>query len=91
MKIALDEIKKTAKLSKFEITEDEAKLYAAQLSQILEWMGQLQNVDTSISEADAAFTTPLRRDEAELSPSAKDIVCAFNDKSGNLLKVRKVL
>lgn len=93
MAITIDEIKKTAKLAKFEITEEEAELYSAQLSAVLDWSAQLQNVDTSavaaaVQEENAA---PLRADKAAINPSAPAITADFNDKENNLLKVKKVL
>ena len=91
MKITEDEIKKTAALAKIAITEDEAKLYAKQLSSVLDWVGQLQAVDTSAVEDASAGAAPMRDDAPALSPSAADIVSAFNDKQDNLLKVKKVL
>ncbi|MDR1124277.1 MAG: Asp-tRNA(Asn)/Glu-tRNA(Gln) amidotransferase subunit GatC [Elusimicrobiota bacterium] len=94
MAITIDEIKKTAKLVKFEITEEEAKLYAAQLSDVLDWAAQLQSVDTSaaaVAAAPAQNAAPLRADEAAPCPAAPAIAAAFNDKENNLLKVKKVL
>ena len=91
MKISIEEIKKTAKLAKFDITEAEAQLYAAQMSDVLDWVEQLQSVDTTAVELTAPGAAPLRADEAVLNPAAKDIIAAFNDKENNLLKVNKVL
>ena len=91
MAITTDEIKKTAKLAKFEITEEEAKLYASQLSAVLDWAAQLQSVDTSAADAKAQDAAPLRADEAQTSPAAPAITAAFNDKENNLLRVKKVL
>jgi aspartyl-tRNA(Asn)/glutamyl-tRNA(Gln) amidotransferase subunit C len=92
MKISIEEIKKTAKLAKFDITEDEAQLYAAQMSDVLSWVEQLQNVDTTAgAEPRAQGYAQLRADGTALNPAAKDIAAAFNDKENNLLKVNKVL
>ena len=91
MSITIEEIKKTARQAKFDITEDEAKLYAAQLAPVLDWAAQLQSVDTSAIKETAPVPAPLRADEAVLNPAAKDIAAAFNDKENNLLKVKKVL
>jgi len=91
MKISVEEIKKTARQAKFDITEDEAKLYAAQLTSVLDWAEQLQSVDTSAVKETAAMPAQLRADEPVLNPAASDIVSAFNDSENNLLKVKKVL
>ena len=91
MSITIEEIKKTARQAKFDITEDEAKLYAAQLNSVLDWAAQLQSVDTSAVKETAPTPAPLRADEPVLNPAAPGIAAAFNDKENNLLKVKKVL
>ena len=91
MKITAEEIKKTAALAKIAIDESEAALYAKQLSAVLDWVGELQAVDTSAVEGECAGAAPMREDTAITSPAAADIVAAFNDKQDNLLKVKKVL
>jgi len=91
MKITVDEIKKTAVLAKMEITGQEAALYAQQLSAVLDWIGQLQAVDTSGADDMPGGAAQLRDDIPVLNPAAGDIAAAFNDKQDNLLKVKKVL
>jgi len=93
MKISVEEIKKTAKLAKFDITAQEAALYAQQMSAVLDWVDDLQKADTSaVNEEDFnTLPAPLRADIAAQSPAQPAIVAAFNDKEGNLLKVKKVL
>ncbi|MDR0734771.1 MAG: Asp-tRNA(Asn)/Glu-tRNA(Gln) amidotransferase subunit GatC [Elusimicrobiota bacterium] len=92
MAITIDEIKKTAKLAKFEITQEEANLYAAQLSAVLDWAAQLQSVDTSATAAaPVQNSAPLRADKAAINPAAPAITAAFNDRENNLLRVKKVL
>jgi len=91
MKITAEEIKKTAALAKIAITADEAALYAKQLSAVLDWVGDLQAVDTSGIEDALSSPAPMRGDVPAISPAAADIIAAFNDKQDNLLKVKKVL
>ena len=45
--ITSEEIKKLAALSKLSIADDEMELYSQQLSDILDYVSQLENVDTS--------------------------------------------
>ena len=91
--INLEEIKKTAKLAKFNITGEEAALYAKQMSAVLDWVAQLQSVDTSAPQASAEYSAaaPLREDEPQICAFAEDIASAFNDKEDGNLKVKKVL
>lgn len=91
--INLVEIKKTAKLAKFNITGEEAALYSKQMSAVLDWVAQLQSVDTSAPQASAEYSAsaPLREDTPHVCSCAEDIVSAFNDKDGGNLRVKKVL
>ncbi|MDR0952838.1 MAG: Asp-tRNA(Asn)/Glu-tRNA(Gln) amidotransferase subunit GatC [Elusimicrobiota bacterium] len=92
MKITLEEIKKTAKQAKIAITEDEAALYTKQLSAVLNWVEELQSIDTSsISEDEAKLSAPFREDKAFQNSAAAQIKAAFNDSQDNYLKVKKVL
>lgn len=92
MKINLEEIKKVAKLAKFDITDQEAQTYTNQMSTVLGWVDQLQSVDTSaVADGENDICAPLRADEPVLSAVREDIVSAFNDRQDNFLKVRKVL
>ena len=45
-KLSLEEVEHIAKLSRLELTDDEKKLYQNQLSSVLEYVGQLDEVDT---------------------------------------------
>lgn len=92
MEINLEEIKKVAKLAKFNITEQEAQLYTTQLSGVLDWVNQLKAVDTSCVEHKLEVVPARQREDSPvLNPAAQDIVAAFNDKQDNFLKVKKVL
>lgn len=91
METNLEDIKKTAKLAKFNITQEEAELYTKQMSAVLDWVAQLQKVDTSASSADNSAQAPLREDNPRLCEYTGEIRAAFNDKDGDNLKVKKVL
>ena len=89
--ITLDEIKKTAKLAKMEITEQEATLYTKQLSAVLDWVAKLQEVKTDLATADNSPCTYQRPDTPVPFENSAAISAAFNDKKDNFLKVKKVL
>lgn len=94
MEISLEDIKKTAKLAKFNITSDEAEVYTKQLSAVLDWVAQLQKVETNVSLGGVrlAGSAPLREDNPHCDEAcAREIRAAFNDKDGDNLKVKKVL
>ena len=92
--ISLEDIKKTAKLAKFNITSDEAEVYTKQLSAVLDWVAQLQKVETNVSLGGVRLvgSAPLREDNPHCDEAcAREIRAAFNDKDGDNLKVKKVL
>jgi aspartyl-tRNA(Asn)/glutamyl-tRNA(Gln) amidotransferase subunit C len=45
-KLSIQQIEHIAKLSKLELSKEEKELYSSQLSQVLEYVGQLSEVDT---------------------------------------------
>ena len=45
--ISSKEVKKIAKLAKLKLTDDEITLYSSQMSQIINYISQLNEVDTS--------------------------------------------
>ena len=89
--ITLDEIKKTAKLAKMEITEEEASLYTKQLSTVLEWVAKLQEVKTNTNLKEDIECTYQRQDIPVNFENSSALSAAFNDKKDNFLKVKKVL
>lgn len=89
--ITLDEIKKTAKLAKMEITEEEASLYTKQLSTVLDWVAKLQEVKTDTNQKEDIPCTYQREDVPVGFENSADLSAAFNDKKDNFLKVKKVL
>ena len=64
------DIKKIASLAHLEITDEEAKMYAPQMANIVEYVEQLKERDTEVCEAsiggltsEGEKTTTLREDE----------------------------
>ena len=89
--ITLDEIKKTAKLAKIEITEDEAALYTKQLDEVLNWVAKLQEIKETPVSQDNTPCTYQREDKPVSFENNAALIAAFNDKKDNFLKVKKVL
>ena len=68
MKLTKGEIKHIADLARLELTEAELKKYGSQLSDILSYINQLKEVDTTDVEPTAQITgleNALRQDEKE--------------------------
>ena len=51
MSISRDEVKKIGNLAKIKLTNDEIEIYSAQLTQIVDFMNKLDEVDTSKVES----------------------------------------
>lgn len=68
MKLTKKDIKHIANLARLELTEKELKLYGSQLSDILSYINQLQEVDTTDIEPTAQVTgleNVFREDKVE--------------------------
>lgn len=64
MKLSLDEVRHIAQLSRLALTGEEAELYAPQLSKIIDYVEQLNNLDTSAIEP-TSHIIPLNNVMAE--------------------------
>lgn len=83
MKLTIDQVKHVAKLANLPLTDEEEELYTDQLSNILEYIDQLNSVDTSrveptfnVSGQDTVMREDksadgLSQDEALLNAPAK--------------------
>jgi len=96
MKLTKGEIKHIADLARLELTEAELKKYGSQLSDILSYIDQLKEVDTTDVEPTAQITgleNALREDEKE-DWDKKEIEEAFRqapELKNRQIKVKRVL
>lgn len=95
MSLSPQEIEDIATLARLQLSDEEKTMYAEQLSAILDYVKMLDEVDTSMVEETCQVTglmNVIRDDEVvEISDEQKkDIIEAFPDKIGSLLKVKKV-
>lgn len=89
-KLDIDQIEHIAKLSKLELSEDEKELYTGQLSSVLEYVGELSEIDTENVEPTANVTglsNIWRDDEIEKSDINHDDIAknAPEFKDGNFV------
>jgi aspartyl-tRNA(Asn)/glutamyl-tRNA(Gln) amidotransferase subunit C len=86
MRITQDQVKQVAKLANLPITSEEEEIYAEQLSNILEYVEQLNSVDTTNVEPTFNVTGQsniMRQDEVSESLRQEDAVGnAANSKDG---------
>lgn len=92
-----EEVKNIAALAKLKVSDSEASLYAKQLSAVLEYMEQLEEVDVDLNSIDwkalmPDFSNRLGEDVAYDWPEdEKEIALSQSEREGDLIKVKKVL
>ena len=89
-----DEVLKIASLAKLYLSEDEVDLYTKQMNEILNYMHQLDELDTENVEPLSHVLDQLnmtRRDEEEPSLSCEDALSNAPDSDGEYFVVPKVI
>jgi aspartyl-tRNA(Asn)/glutamyl-tRNA(Gln) amidotransferase subunit C len=95
MTLTPQEIEHIAALARLSLTDEEKAAFQRQLSSILDYVGQLQKVDTSGVEPmshSVEVGNVLRADEVRACEEGtrKAMIDAFPEKDGALLKVKAV-
>lgn len=93
--ITKDEVRHIAKLAKLQLTEAETEKYAGQLSQILDFFGQLQEVDTE-NVPETSQVTGLknitRKDEIQVTENTDDLLkCTPHEVENHSIKIPKIM
>lgn len=94
MSLSKEEVQKVAKLARIELTDEEVTKFQTQLSAILEYIEQLQKVDTQGVEATAQVTgleNVWRKDEIAAEDLRDGVLDQAPEKVANLVKVKSVL
>ena len=93
-KITKEEVKKVAYLARLELNEDEINNHAQQLEKILEYIKQLEKIDT----VDVACTTRaievinvLRKDEKKNSDCINELLELGPSREDKYFKVPKII
>ena len=93
-KITNEEVKKVAHLARLELNEDEIKNHAEQLEKILEYIKQLEKIDTDdVPSTTRAIevTNVFRKDEKKNSDCAKDLLELGPSTEDTYFKVPKII
>ncbi len=94
MRLSREQVRHIAELAKLGITEEEAALFAGQLSEILEYAQMLNQLDTSAIPPTAQairMRSVTRRDEVQPSLSPDKILANAPQRQGNCFKVKLIL
>ena len=94
-KVTEDEVKKLAKLSAISLTDDDIKEFQKQIAEILQYVEQLQDIDTEGVKPTTQVTNlknVMRKDEiAKQQISSKELLKNVPEMEGDLIKVPKIL
>lgn len=94
MAIGIKEVEYVAHLARLELTPEEKEIFARQLDKILEYIGKLNEVDTTDIEP-TTHVLPLknvfRQDKQESSLPVEDVLKNAPAKERNLFKVPQVI
>ena len=94
MKIDKNTTLKIAKLSRIKIEDDEVDELSSQLSSIVDWVEQLNEVDTENVEPLSNVSMsklPLRKDIVSIENNSKEVLSNAPDKLENYFAVPKVV
>ena len=93
-RISADDVRKVAKLARLDLPEDRIATYTGQLESILEYVSQLERVDTEgIPETTRAVevTNVTRKDGVDPTPVREEILNQAPLREGDFFRVPKIL
>lgn len=94
MKLSPEEVRKIAELARLEIDPVEIEKYSTQLSNILNFVEKLNELDVSGIEPTAhaiSVPTPMRNDEPAEFKNQEEVLSQAPDREGRFFKVPKVI
>jgi aspartyl-tRNA(Asn)/glutamyl-tRNA(Gln) amidotransferase subunit C len=96
MSLSLDEVRRIAVLARLELSPDEERVFQGQLSAILEYVKQLEELDVSGVEPmthalAAGEAAPLREDEVRPSLAPDVALAAAPAREGTFFKVPRII
>ena len=92
--ISSDDVRKVAQLARLDLPEDKIAAYTDQLESILEYVSQLQQVDTEgVPETTRAVevTNVTRGDAVQATPVREEILNQAPQREGDFFRVPKIL
>ena len=92
--ISADDVRKVAKLARLDLPEERIATYTGQLESILEYVSQLEKVDTEgIPETTRAVevTNVTRKDGVDPTPVREEILNQAPLREGDFFRVPKIL
>ena len=93
-KITKEEVKKVAQLARLELNEGEINKHAEQLEKILEYIKQLETIDTNevpCTTRAIEVTNVFRKDEKKNSDSTEELLGLGPSREDQYFKVPKII
>ncbi len=93
-KITKEEVKKVAQLARLELNEDEINNHAEQLEKILEYIKQLEEIDTDnvpCTTRAIEVTNIFRKDEMKNFENTEQLLDLAPSREDNFFKVPKII
>ena len=93
-KISSDEVKKVAQLARLELNENEIQKHAEQLEKILEYINQLEKIDTDNIECTTRaieVANVLRKDENKNYKNPEELLDLAPSRENKFFKVPKII
>lgn len=94
MKLSLDEVKHIARLSRLALSEEESALYAPQLSKIIDYVEQLNNLDTTEIEPTShiiPFNNVMADDAPGVSLTRREALLNAPDSTEKFYRIPKII
>ena len=93
-RISSDEVKKVAKLARLELNESETRQHALQLEKILDYINQLEKIDTeniSCTTRAIEVINVLRKDEKKDYKDSEELLDLAPSRENKFFKVPKII
>ena len=93
-KITREEVKKVAQLSRLELNEDEINNHAEQLEKILEYIKQLEKIDTDnipCTTRAIEVINAFRKDEMKYYENTNELIDLAPSREDKFFKVPKII
>ena len=93
-KITKEEVKKVAHLARLELNENEINNHAEQLEKILDYIKQLEKIDTDnvpCTTRAIEVTNVFRKDEKKITDSSEDFLKLAPSREKTYFKVPKII
>lgn len=94
MQLSREDIEKLSKLARIELSEEEKEKYRNEITQVLDYVEQLNEVNTEgvvpVAHVTGAFQE-LREDVVQATAGAEELISLAPESQDNQVKTKKVL